>query len=75
MITVVALMCHMLGAIPEPVCFETVVAKVEMGMMECQVGAQVAVADWKANSIYAGEQWSVQRIICAPKNYIIKDAI
>ena len=73
-ITVVALMCHMLAPISAPVCREEIVAKADMGMQACMIG-QPAIADWKAHSIFAGEQWTVARIKCVPGSYVIKDAI
>lgn len=71
-ITVVALMCHSLASIPAPVCHEVIVIKDEMPMQACFM-AQPALAEWKANSIYAGEQWSIRGFKCAPGSYTVKD--
>jgi hypothetical protein len=57
-ITLVAVMCHVLGAvvaegvgtIPEAVCREVVVVKQDMPMQACML-SQAALAEWKANSI------------------------
>jgi hypothetical protein len=35
----------------------------------------LANIDWKAHSIYSGEQWAIGRIKCVPGNYVIKGAI
>jgi hypothetical protein len=66
-ITVVALMCHTLASIPQPVCREEIVVKDEMPMQAC-ILSQAALADWKSHSIFSGEQWAIGRI------YVIKGA-
>lgn len=75
MIAVVVMMCHLLSPIPDPVCHEVIVVRAEMSMMECQVGSQIAVADWKSTSVYKGEQWEISKILCASGDYQPKDAI
>ena len=70
-ITVVALMCHTLASIPQPVCREEIVVKDDMPMQACML-SQPALADWKAHSIYSGEQWAIGRIKCVPGDYVIK---
>jgi hypothetical protein len=70
-ITVVALMCHTLASIPQPVCREEIVVKDEMPMQAC-ILSQAALADWKAHSIFAGEQWAIGRIKCVPGDYVIR---
>jgi hypothetical protein len=35
---------------------------------------QPALADWKAHSIYRGDQWKIGRIKCVPGDYAIKGA-
>jgi hypothetical protein len=72
-ITVVALMCHALGTIAQPVCREEIVAKDDMPMQACLI-SQAAIADWKERSIYRGDQWTVDRIRCIPGEYQPKDA-
>jgi hypothetical protein len=62
-ITVVAVLCHTLGAIkpesvdtsPDPVCREIIVIKSDMPMQACML-SQPALADWKERSIYHGDQ-------------------
>jgi len=79
-ITVVALMCHTLGAtitqsvhtVPEPTCREEIVAKQDMTMQACLL-SQPALADWKEKSIYRGVQWKIARIKCVPGDYVPKD--
>jgi hypothetical protein len=73
-ITVVAVVCHALGTIPQPVCREEIVAKDDMPMQACLI-SQAAIADWKERSIYRGDQWTVGRIRCVPGTYVPKDAI
>lgn len=73
--TVVALMCHMLADIPQPVCREEIVTRAELSLMECQMASQIAVADWKEKSIYRGEAWHVAKITCKPGDYQPKEAI
>jgi hypothetical protein len=73
-ITVVALMCHTLASIPQPICREEIVVKDEMPMQACML-SQAALADWKAHSIYSGEQWAIGRIKCVPGDYVIKGAL
>lgn len=75
MITVMVLMCHLLAGLTEPVCHEVVVARLEMSKMACQVSAQAGVAQWKATSLYRGDNWIVREIGCMPGDYQAKDAI
>jgi hypothetical protein len=72
-ITVVALMCHSLANISQPVCREEIVVKDEMPMQACML-SQPALAEWKANSIYRSDQWKIGRIKCVPGDYAIKGA-
>jgi hypothetical protein len=79
-ITVVAVMCHTLGAIaaqpvgtlPGPVCREVIVIEDEMPMQSCML-SQAALADWKDRSIYRGEAWLISRIKCVPGDYLPKE--
>jgi hypothetical protein len=81
-ITVVAVMCHTIGAIspqsvgtlPDPVCREVIVIQNDMPMQACML-SQPALADWKERSIYCGEQWRVSRIKCVPGDYVPKERI
>src|ERR1700691_5663422 len=71
-ITVVAVMCHALGAISQPVCREEIVVKDDMPMQAC-ILAQPALAEWKEHSMFRGEQWTVGGIKCVPGDYAPKD--
>lgn len=59
--TVVAVMCHTLGAFvpesvgtaPDPICREVIVIKDDMPMQAC-ILSQPALAEWKDRSIYHG---------------------
>lgn len=74
-ITVVAVVCHTLAALPNsPVCHEEIIVKDDMSMEACMI-AQPAVADWKEHSIYRGPQWSIARVKCIPGEYVPRDAI
>jgi hypothetical protein len=81
-ITVVAVMCHTIGAVapqsvgtlPDPVCREVIVIQNDMPMQACML-SQPALADWKEQSIYRGEQWRVSRIKCVPGDYVPKQRI
>jgi hypothetical protein len=81
-ITVVAVMCHTLGAItpqsvdtlPDPVCREAIVVKADMSMQSCML-SQAALADWKERSIYRGDQWRIKRIKCMPGDYLPKERV
>jgi hypothetical protein len=81
-ITVVAVMCHTIGAVapqsvgtlPDPVCREVIVIQNDMPMQACML-SQPALADWKERSIYRGEQWRVSRIKCVPGDYVPKQHI
>jgi hypothetical protein len=81
-ITVVAVMCHTLGAItsqsvdtlPDRLCRDVIVIKDEMPMQSCML-SQAALADWKERSIYRGEQWLISRIKCVPGDYVPKERV
>jgi hypothetical protein len=81
-ITVVAVMCHTLGAFvpesvgtaPDPVCREVIVIQDEMPMQACML-SQPALADWKERSIFRGDQWLISRIKCVPGDYVPKERV
>lgn len=75
MITVVAIMCQLLGNIAEPVCREEVVTKTDgdSGTQVCMLG-QAALAQWKTNSIYRDDKWFIQRVLCVPGDYVMRNA-
>jgi hypothetical protein len=81
-ITVVAVMCHTLGAFfpeavgtrPDPVCREVIIIKDDMPMQVCML-SQPALADWKERSIYRGDQWRISRIKCVPGDYVPKERV
>lgn len=72
-ISVVVLLCHTLGTIPQPVCREELVIKDDMPMQACLI-SQPALADWKSKSIYQSDAWHIARIKCVPGSYVIKDS-
>jgi hypothetical protein len=82
LITVVAVMCHTLGAItpqsvdtlPDPLCREVIVIKDELSMQSCML-SQPALADWKELSIYRGDQWWISRVKCVPGDYVPKERV
>ena len=71
-ITVVAVMCHALAAISEPVCREDVVVKEDMPMQACFL-SQPALAEWKEHSMFRSEQWTIGRIKCVSGDYAPKN--
>jgi hypothetical protein len=73
-ISVVAVMCHSLAAIPQPVCREEIVVKDDMPMQMCML-SQAAIANWKGTSIFRSDEWKIARIKCIPGDYQPKDAI
>jgi hypothetical protein len=81
-ITVVAVMCHTLGAItpqsvdtlPDSICREVIVIKDDMPMQSCML-SQPALADWKKRSIYRGEQCLISRIKGVPGDYLPKERV
>jgi hypothetical protein len=73
-ITVVAMMCHTLGTIAQPVCREEIIVKDDMPMQACFL-SQAAIAEWKERSIFRGDQWTVGRIKCVPGDYVIRDKV
>ena len=82
-ITVVAVMCHMLGTVvaesvgtqDQPFCREVVVVRQDMPMQACML-SQPALAEWKANSIYHGDGWRIARIKCIPGgDYVPKERV
>jgi len=73
MISVVALMCHALTS--GPLCHEVVVASLEddnNAKQVCNLG-QAALAEWKANSKFAGDDWYIGRFRCTPGKPVIRD--
>jgi hypothetical protein len=74
MIKLVVMICHMIAGYEGasfPVCHEVVVADVQ----SCTIMSQIVVADWKENSIYRGDQWTIARVMCKAGDYQPKDAI
>ena len=43
--------------------------------LQACIVSQAALADWKAHSNYASEQWAIGRIKCVPGDYVIKRVI
>lgn len=73
-LTVVAVMCHALASISQPVCREEIVIEDDMPMQACFL-SQAALADWKSRSIFKSDDWTIARIKCVPGDYVIKDSI
>lgn len=71
MITLVATVCHSLAGITTPVCHEEIVTKGEIACAQ----AQMVIADWKAHTIYRGDNWSVRGYRCAYGDYVLKENI
>jgi hypothetical protein len=74
-ITVVVMMCHILGAISQPICHEVIATKQEMSMQQCQM-SQVSIIKWKMqDAIYQDEEWHIGGFKCMPGDYQPQDAI
>ena len=73
-IIVVAVMCHALGAISQPVCREEIVVKDDMPMQACFL-SQPALAEWKEHSMFRSEQWTIGGIKCVPGDYAPKNRV
>jgi hypothetical protein len=77
LITVVVTLCHALAGIPGPVCREGIVTDSrtsEVTMMSCML-SQPALAKWKSESIYRGDDWKISRITCVPGHYVIRSQV
>jgi hypothetical protein len=71
-VSVVATLCHALLGQP-PVCHDVVVTEADMAIgLGCLV-AEANLDAWKSRSIYAGDNWSVTRLRCAPGGYVIRE--
>lgn len=75
-ISIVAIVCHMIAAAPSDVCHEELIMKTETdGSSILACSNQAAIAEWKMNSKFAGNQWWIKRIKCVPGSYVLKDVI
>lgn len=72
--SVVVMLCHSLLNISAPICHEEIVVKQMMSAEQCSM-SQPAIAEWKNQSIFKSDEWSVLGFKCSPGNYIIKDNI
>jgi hypothetical protein len=88
-VTVVAVMCHMMVEQPtiapdrdctaEEARVEEIVTSSDMDpnvdFMSCMIHAQLGLADWKVkHPIYFKPSWRVGRVKCVPGHYEIKGA-
>ena len=67
-VSVIAVLCS------QAICHEEIVVKDDMSMQACMI-SQPALADWKAHSMFQGDQWTIARIKCVPGEYVLKDRI
>jgi hypothetical protein len=71
-ISVVAVICHSLAAISQPVCREEIVVKDDMPIQMC-ILSQAALANWKVRSIFRiFFEWKIARIKCVPRRLSAK---
>jgi len=73
-ITLVAVLCHTLAGMPEPVCVEEIVTDSAMDgrltWVSCQIDAQAGIAAWLSdNPEY--RNWTLARWKCVPGHYAI----
>lgn len=66
LVTMVVNLCY----VGSGLCQEQIIAR-DMPMYTC-VMSQAIVADWKEKTIYSGPNWIVDRVQCAPGDYVIK---
>ncbi len=83
LITLVAVLCHSVSGIPEPVCVEEIVTDNDMSgitWMSCQVSAQEGISKWMSeNPKYAASieaphaegSWHLSKWKCVPGQYSI----
>lgn len=69
MISIVALMCHGL------LCHEVIVGNVEASVPTSVCGNIAALAEWKGQSPYAGDDWYIKSVRCAPGKPVVRDEI
>jgi hypothetical protein len=89
-VTVVAVMCHLITAqatiaadgdcTAEEQRIEEIVTDTDrddkINFFACMIGAQIALADWKAHHpIYFKAGWRISRIKCVPGHYEPKAAV
>jgi len=74
-ITVVALMCHTLASIPQPVCREEIVVKDEMPMQACMLSQGRARRTGRSILSMPTSNGRSAAIKCVPGDYVIKGAI
>lgn len=72
-ITVVAVMCHALASIPQPVCHEEIIVRSNR-IAVCVLASGVAEA-WKRHSIYRADSWIMKDPRCVIGNYLPKDLV
>jgi hypothetical protein len=67
-LTVIAVLCHVLAGIADPVCREETVTRQSDAATSCPqlLSNQAALAQWKANSNFSGDDWRIAAIKCVP---------
>lgn len=74
-VTLVAVLCHQLAGAPIPVCLEEIVADSGMDArltwMSCQVGGEIGISKWLAESPKYRTGWTLQKWKCVPGRYVI----
>jgi hypothetical protein len=74
--SIIALLCHTLQGIPEPVCHEALVVTTEDGGPQLCAFAQAPVAQWKEHHPrYSAPEWTITGYKCAFGTYVPKDAL
>lgn len=70
-VAIIATLCHtMIGQ--QPACRDETIIEADMGIgIGCLVSEAQAL-EWKERSIYAGLQWTVTSVRCAPGGYTPK---
>lgn len=74
-LVLVASICHAVSGMPAPVCHEEIALNTYEGSPQTCMFAQAILAQWKANSKYADDEWSIGKFKCVFGIYEKKDAL
>jgi hypothetical protein len=72
-LVIVAKVCQILAGIPDPVCTDKVALDTYDGSIQTCYFGQAIIAQWKANSKYADEEYTVRGYKCVFGTYVPKN--
>jgi hypothetical protein len=71
-VSIIATLCHIAMGQP-PVCHNEIVFDADSIGIGCLI-ASASIYEWKAHSIYAGDNWQISHPRCAPGGgYVIRE--